>query len=291
VRRTCFVHIGTHKTATSSLQAFLTLNEAALLSAGVLVPQTGRPEHLFGHRNIGHHNIAWELNGDPRFEPEAGTLRDLASEISEVDPDRVVLSSEDFEYLHAKPAALDRLSNAIGELGYALEIVAYVRPQHEYVETLYLELIKHGLGLHFSEFLDAILEQGAFSFREGWVFEFDYVKLLDAFVSVAGDAHVSVRRYRQEGPSTQILSEFASIIRNAGGEIAFEGLTLPKRINQRMSLEDAYNLLTGDAAGGMPVPIELWKDGDTGRLIERFGPVNETLDKRYGLYVPVCASA
>ena len=71
--RTAFVHVGTHKTGTTSLQSMLAANAKILRAAGVLVPLAGRVER----GSAGHHNVAWELLRDQRFDPRHGTLEAL----------------------------------------------------------------------------------------------------------------------------------------------------------------------------------------------------------------------
>lgn len=62
--RTCFVHIGTHKTGTTSLQVALNRHCTELDGQYYLYPRTGRPTMA----PDGHHNIAWEIAGDWRFQ-------------------------------------------------------------------------------------------------------------------------------------------------------------------------------------------------------------------------------
>src|SRR5579872_2086723 len=139
MERICFLHIGTHKTGSTSLQALLTSNEQFLERNGILVPRTGR-----AWTGSGHHNLAWEWNGDERFNPALGSWRNLLREIRSHDPPSFCLSSEDFEYLHRKPDALCRIRRDLNSIGYRVAIVVYLRPQADYAESLYAELVKHG---------------------------------------------------------------------------------------------------------------------------------------------------
>src|SRR5438309_2230327 len=88
------VHIGSHKTGTKSIQAFLRSHAGALAAAGIHVPQAGTilPQS-------GHHNIGWGLRGDTRFNPAWGSLDDLVAELASVRADAAVISCEDLEYL------------------------------------------------------------------------------------------------------------------------------------------------------------------------------------------------
>src|SRR3954449_4869255 len=87
--RRCFLHIGTPKTGTSSLQAILSTHQDELRQHGFLYPRAGRVP-------MGaHHNISMELSGARRFRSEFGTIEDLLSEIDGTRND-IVLSSEGF---------------------------------------------------------------------------------------------------------------------------------------------------------------------------------------------------
>ena len=62
---TVYVHIGLHKTGTTTLQHFLNDNEKELLTKDVLYPNAGKPKKVFDYA---HHNLAWQINRDKRCE-------------------------------------------------------------------------------------------------------------------------------------------------------------------------------------------------------------------------------
>jgi hypothetical protein len=100
-----YIHIGTPKTGTTSLQAFLTEHAAALEARGVIYPAVGRT-----HRGK-HHSLKAELRstvglGGPAWQE----LRELRNS----KPDhRVLISEESFYYL--EPTALTKLRELAGE--------------------------------------------------------------------------------------------------------------------------------------------------------------------------------
>src|SRR5215831_15350027 len=108
--RTCHVHIGTHKTGTTSLQLAMSENAPALLRHGYLYAATGRPAEV----PTGHHNLAWEITADRRFRPAYGTLEDLIREVRHHSGD-VILSSEGFESTVAQ-AHLEGLTRFVDQL-------------------------------------------------------------------------------------------------------------------------------------------------------------------------------
>jgi len=202
--RICFLHIGTHKTGTTSIQRLLALNESPLRQAGVYIPSAGRP-YAFD----GHHNIAWQLNGDSRFDPTCGSLDSVVREISERGTSAACLSSEDFEYLHAKPQRLYDVARAFAGIRYAVRIILYVRPRHEYERSLYQELsTHHGITETAAQFNEMISRDKLFRCREEWVFQFDYDRLLEPFARVFGADNMIVRNYRSAGLDSNLLDDF-----------------------------------------------------------------------------------
>ena len=147
-----FLHVGTHKTGTTALQNFLMVNKQLLREHGVLIPVSGCVDPYSGC-----HNIAWELNDDHRFQGDYGTLDELCVEISESGCHTVVVSSEDFEYLHSRPEALVRLKHRLNAIGCQVEVILFFREQGEYIISLYAELLKHGLDIPFRTFKKRIL--------------------------------------------------------------------------------------------------------------------------------------
>jgi hypothetical protein len=185
-----FLHVGTHKTGTTSLQNFLSANRDALREHGVLIPSAGCVDTCGGH-----HNIAWELNEDPRFKDAYGTVEELCSEISEFNGHTVVVSSEDFEYLYLKEDVLTMLKHRLEEAGCLVEIVIFFREFGEYIISLYQELLKHGLRISFRAFKKRIMESCEFTMRGNWRFCFRYDSLAQGFIDVFGEGMVSRNAY------------------------------------------------------------------------------------------------
>jgi hypothetical protein len=115
------------------------------------------------------------------------------------------VSSEDFEYLYGNPEALRTLRYRLNEIGYAVKVLFYLRPQAEYAESAYAELVRHGCRLDFLEFLDL--------FAAGKCTQTptpDYSVLLGPFADVFGEDHLMVRRFRNSSEPNQILIDFLS---------------------------------------------------------------------------------
>jgi len=183
------IHIGTHKTATTSLQTMVARNGEHFRSQDLFYPVSGRV-------GDGHHNLAWQLNADGRYRPEAGTLTDLAAELRTHRPRAVLISSEDFEYLQGKPDALATLSATLADLGYLVGVILMLRRPCDYLESLYFELGKHGLDESFATFLARASANGGARFGD-WDFRLDYEELVGSFARVFGSSDTVVLEYDQ----------------------------------------------------------------------------------------------
>jgi hypothetical protein len=142
-----------------------------------------------------------------------------------------VLSSEDFEYLHAKPAALERLRESLRKIGYTAKVITYLRPQEEYAVSLYSELLKHGLERSLDDFLETIITDGEFTHRDTWIYQFRYSRLLDPFASICGAENVIARRFLRNRASNALLEDFVGVIHCEGAPIPFKALVLPDHMN------------------------------------------------------------
>jgi len=187
-RRQFVLHIGTHKTATKSLQTALSGMEFSPQDGATLYPTTGR-------RGTGHHNLAWGLLADERFDPKAGSFDELGTELEAQRPNHVIVSSEDFEYLHRRRDTLDALRHAVRALGFEPCVVVVLRDAVSYAESLYWELAHHGLTDDFEEFARRALADGGVVFKSHWDFRLDYEALVGRFIAVFGQARVVVLPY------------------------------------------------------------------------------------------------
>ena len=186
---TIYMHCGLHKTGSTTLQLAFFNQADTLRNHGILYPQSGLMPSW-----PGHHQIAWQLTGDPRFCPDYGDLNSLFDEIDNFNG-KVVLSSEDFE------SCLDDETCWLPLLQFAksskrpLVFVVYVRNQSEYLESLYLQLLKHGFSEDFRSVYDKIMRQSALYFK-GSKYLFDYWKIASLLTKIPGIS-VVFRNYHQ----------------------------------------------------------------------------------------------
>lgn len=202
--RVAIVHVGTHKTGTTSLQVFFETNKPLLAQAGLLVAQAGRYQTL-----AGNHQIAWDLI----YSERSSFLDDLVNELRATPQRSALLSSEDFSLLYAYEPSLVALRDAIVSAGYRPKIVVYLRPQGSYAESMYVERVKHDYVRPVSTYLDAIFERGVYAVDGSPIrIEFRYTRLLEPFARVFGRENVVVRPYAASADPLAIFREFLGII-------------------------------------------------------------------------------
>jgi len=146
-----FIHIGLPKTATSSIQSFLYNNAAFLDQHGYHYIQTG-----LNHTLKCHHDLVWKLGlhkGPSYVEENVEKYKEeiLVSLRSEVEnnPDKdLILSSELLTFI----GDFKKL-NPVLEIfkGKEVNYIINLRRQDRFLESLYQQVVKDGVGLTFEE--------------------------------------------------------------------------------------------------------------------------------------------
>jgi len=197
-KRKLYLHIGTPKTGTSSLQYFLFENSARLKSEGLLYPVS-----LIGsHRDPKHQPFFHGVyNGNClRFNE---SLRNLSVELKDSGCSALLSSEGFYHHLYEFTEQSWRLIRELAGL-YDLRVLVYLRPQSDYVESMYRQYLKnpkganeeYGTGMTMNEFL------GRPRIRQN----LDYYGSLMQWSRVVGESNIVVRRYGKN-----ILADFQSL--------------------------------------------------------------------------------
>ncbi|MBB4301531.1 hypothetical protein GGD81_000548 [Rhodobium orientis] len=131
--RRCIVHIGTHKTGSTSLQRFFAANRRRLMRAGVLYPVAGG--------ETAHHNLFRDATGKRARGLRPTTLGRLTRRLKRWD-DIALVSSELFSTFGSRDDGPRKIVRAIRDAGFTPEIVLFVRPQPRLFNSLYTQRVK-----------------------------------------------------------------------------------------------------------------------------------------------------
>lgn len=124
------LHIGRHKSGTSSLQGFLHTNSDILKGMGVLYPNTGRG------KQVAHHRLASFLERPERDSKEYQQLKaQLKREVRNFD--NIIISSEGFQNCRDLEGLRDFF------IGYHLHIVVYFREILDYLQSAYAQSVQN----------------------------------------------------------------------------------------------------------------------------------------------------
>jgi hypothetical protein len=134
--RQLILHIGRHKTGTTSLQKFLSLNDQILLDKhNILYPTSGRRVNY-------HHPVFWRLINDNNGLDYA--LRDrVVDEAKERNARKIILSSEILSRPSVTREQLDTIKSEFRI--FDISVLVFLRKQHDFLESVYAEMIKTGI--------------------------------------------------------------------------------------------------------------------------------------------------
>ena len=156
-KRVCYIHIGPHKTGTSSIQWFLKENRAELLKHGYFVPESGA-------NHGAHHAIVRKLCGQELRDHQQSAAAEFARALDETPSEAVVISSEALNPLLKKRDLAGIFFTRTRELNLEPKLVLFPRNQSQFINSCYSQAVK---GFRRSEPFEAFV-QGAtrrFSFR------------------------------------------------------------------------------------------------------------------------------
>jgi len=193
-KRVCYIHIGPHKTGTSSIQWFLKQNRAELLKYGYFVPESGT-------NHGAHHAIARKLCGQELRSHEQSAAAEFARALDETPSEAVVISSEALEGLLRNRDYAKTLFARIGELSLEPKLVLFPRNQSQRINSSYSSAVKT---FRRSEPFESFV-QGA---TQGFVFRHTpLIELADAH-----NAELIARPFTRKAVARGVVSEFLQAI-------------------------------------------------------------------------------
>jgi len=202
MKKKLYLHIGFHKTGTSSLQEFFHNNRKELLKNGVCYIKS------FDSRFPANVDLSWAINSNPP--PWASFKEGSPSEIisfyneqlkSNV-CDKVIISSEDFCLYDRQPETIKNLKHYLSD--YDVKVVAYIRDPLEFVISLYCHAVRAGavkcdLKTHIS---------GHYKF-----FAADYHSRLALWLKIFGKENMIIKKYSpKEFVNGSLVDDFFNAI-------------------------------------------------------------------------------
>lgn len=180
--KTLYLHIGTFKTGTTSIQRFLNINQKILLEEGIFYPEKLMEGNWFEGNNGNNGNLyplALHIR-DPKVQIGIETLRKLF-----IQHEKILLSGEDFWGVDDKSLRLKMLK----ELDIKIVVLVYLRRQDKYIDSMCNQLIKSGR-LSFEN-------KEISNFDIDW-FHADYYEELKKIESIIGKDNLKIRVFEKE---------------------------------------------------------------------------------------------
>ncbi|HHB12916.1 MAG TPA: hypothetical protein ENK62_06930 [Chromatiales bacterium] len=198
-RRTVWLHIGLHKTASTFIQETLQSNAQALARQGFLYPRAGRLGA--GHALLAYPHLpvqrAAEADVAPHLAAAEGAWAALEEELrSQPAPQDIILSSEYFSLVEDVGA----LQAACAALGESTRVVVYLRRQDRLLEAGYNQAVKAGLETR-PLLLGPVLPE-----------RLDWYRLLERWAGPFGRRNVIVRVFEEAVAGPGILSDFCAAV-------------------------------------------------------------------------------
>ena len=134
-KRVCYIHIGPHKTGTSSIQWFLKQNRAELLKHGYFVPESGT-------NHGAHHAIARKLCGQELRDHQQSAATNIARALDAASCEAVIFSSEALEGLLKHRDYAKAFFTRIRELNLEPKLVLFPRNQPQRINSNYSQVVK-----------------------------------------------------------------------------------------------------------------------------------------------------
>ncbi|GAA6135061.1 hypothetical protein NBRC116188_18510 [Oceaniserpentilla sp. 4NH20-0058] len=208
--KTLYLHIGTEKTATTSIQMFCKKNRALLLDNGLLYPSVLSEEHNNAHFSLvasllrkfdNNARIEFAGKGVLDFESEWGYL---IKQINENPENDILISAEHFssrlsqEHI-SKICAFFRENLAT----HNIKIVINFRAYNELLVSAYSTMLKSGGRKSFGDYFQAIPNKKYY---------FDYVAIIKNWSEFFGIENLIVDTFDSEYKSDGVVSRFLSSV-------------------------------------------------------------------------------
>lgn len=270
-----YIHIGTHKTGTTTIQdALRAIARDHPEEVGAFIGTTPTVKRF--------------MNAEAY---DTSLVQQLQKELHRTADDRIatsrfVMSSEalsgsptrgyqNFDVVH--PMLRDATVN------YNATVIVYLRRQDSFVESMYAQMIHQGGSLGFEDFLKQYDSPDAL----------DYSRMLDSLSSHFGEDHLVVKSYH-DASERGLLEDFGDVIRSdllkqsqrgdTNPSYSRHALEIARRSNPSLGREHQRQLrraLQGVMAKKRTEPFHFFAGDDRARFLERYRDANVKVADRY----------
>ena len=188
-----YLHIGIHKTGSTTLQHFLDVNREVFNKKGFFYPDSKTDF-------AGHHNLFWEFIEKNRFYENGITWADLFDQIDNLESNAMILSSENFCRLTP-----DRISWIREKFSnFDVKVIIYLRRQDKLIHSNYAHEVK--VGKEVPEFETYLKERVDTQ-------EFNFMSILSPWKEVFGEDNIVVRPFEvKQLFKEDLIEDFLNII-------------------------------------------------------------------------------
>jgi hypothetical protein len=199
---TLYIHIGSHKTGTSALQAFFRDNRKILAKNGVLYPKTG----LAGSA---HGLLANSLKKTNRIINRDKLYSDLKTEIKKSKLKTVLISSE----CYMEGVDPNALKQRLNDDNVRVNVIVYLRRQDSWAQSIYNEIIRDSMRRYTGQI------KNMREIRQG---KLAYYNVLQPWSEAFGKNNIIVRIYEKKQLNNGLFNDFMSVIGvNAGNDLRY----------------------------------------------------------------------
>lgn len=227
-----FIHIGTEKTGTTSVQTGLSKARDRLQKQGVLYPKClGLPNHLYLpaaclEAEKGREILTFTLfqTGLTHAELAPALRQRFKAELEESGADKIIISNE---HLHSRlrdRPSKERLRAFFSDVSDDIKIIAYLRRQDKVAVSMKSTLLKHG---------NVESDMTTSVDRKNLPYYFDYKAILDDYAEVFGEENIIVRIIEPGAiVNDDVIDDLATLT-----DIAFPENCRPVRLNESLNVE------------------------------------------------------
>ena len=199
---TIYLHIGTAKTGTTSLQRFFTINKKVFAKKGFVYPPMPFAFKDAADERNAHFLTMWNTEDKKgRWEKGFSVVKDALAEY-----ENVILSDEQLWIVQPEEGFWEKVLDEVKKLGAQLKVIVYLRPQDQMAESHWNQRVKGRpkLSETFSEFLNG----GGYNF-----FPLDYGKTVDWVAEHVGRDNLTVRVFEaQQFVGGSLFADFLEIL-------------------------------------------------------------------------------